>query len=56
MDDTLLLFSLKDQVKKFPKYVNSHHKNMKLTYQSDINNCLAILDVLVTLENTFCMY
>ena len=55
MDDTFLLFSAEDHVKKFHKYINSRHKNMTFTYETEANNRLAFLDVLVTRENnTFC--
>ena len=40
VDDTFVLFSSKDHVKKFEKFRNSRHKN----------NCLSFLDVLVTRE------
>ena len=54
MDDTFLLFSSRDHVLKFHKYINSRHKNMRFTYETEKNNSLAFLDVLVTRENTFC--
>ena len=54
MDDTFLLFSSIDHVKKFHKYINSRHKNMTFTYEIENNNSLAFLDVLITREETFC--
>ena len=54
MDDTFLLFSAEDHVKKFHKYINTRHTNMTFTYEVEKNNTLAFLDVLVTRENTFC--
>ena len=54
MDDTFLLFSSMEHVKKFHKYINSRHKNMTFTYEIEKNNSLAFLDVLITREETFC--
>ena len=53
MDDTFLLFSSADDVKKFEKYINSRHKNMSFTYEVENDNKLSFLDILVTRENTF---
>ena len=50
MDDTFVLFSSNDHVKKFHKYLNSRHENMTFTYEVEQNNCLPFLDVLVTRE------
>ena len=46
MDDTFLLFSASDHV--FHKYINSRHNNMTFTYETEKENKLAFLDVLVT--------
>ena len=55
MDDTFILFSSEDHVKKFHKYINSRHKNMVFTFEVEKNNSLAFLDVLITREETnFC--
>ena len=54
MDDTFLLFTSEDHVKKFHKYINSRHKNMTFTYEIEANNSLAFLDVLITREEGFC--
>ena len=50
MDDTFVLFSSDDNVKKFDKYLNSRHENMTFTYEEERDNCLSFLDVLVTRE------
>ena len=47
MDDTFLLFSSKDHIKKFFRYINSRHKNMSFTYEEENDNKLPFLDVLV---------
>ena len=48
MDDTFVLFSSEDHVKKFHKYLNSRHENMNFTFECEKNNCLPFLDVLVS--------
>ena len=53
MDDTFLLFSSENHVKKFHKYINTRHKNMTFTFEVEKNNSLAFLDVLVTRDVTF---
>ena len=53
MDDTFLLFSSENHVKKFHKYINTRHKNMTFTFEVEKNNKLAFLDVLVTRDVTF---
>ena len=50
MDDTFLLFSASDHVLKFHKYINSRHNNMTFTYETEKENKLAFLDVLVSRE------
>ena len=53
MDDTFLLFSSTEHIKKFFRYINSRHKNMSFTYEVEIDNKLPFLDILVTRENAF---
>ena len=50
MDDTFLLFSAKDHIKKFFRYINSRHKSMSFTYEEENDNKLPFLDVLVSRE------
>ena len=50
MDDTFLLFSNPEHVRKFFEYINSRHENMKFTYETENDNKLAFLDVLVSRE------
>ena len=50
IDDTFLLFSSLDHVKKFHKYLNSRHKNMSFTYEIEENSKLSFLDVSVSRE------
>ena len=51
MDDTFVLFSSSDHVNKFHKYLNSRHSNMTFTFETEQNNSLPFLDVLVTRES-----
>ena len=48
MDDTFLLFTSVDHVKKFFRYINSRHKNMSFTFEVEHEGKLAFLDVLIT--------
>ena len=45
IDDTFVLFSSYEDVKKFHKFLNSRHVNMKFTYETEVNNMLPFLDV-----------
>ena len=48
VDDTFLLFSSPKHVKKFHKYFNSRHPNIKFTFELEENNQMPFLDVLVS--------
>ena len=48
MDDTFVLFKCENDVKKFHKYIGSRHKNFSFTFESEHNDSLSFLDVLVT--------
>ena len=50
VDDTFLLFSSESHVKKFWRYLNSRHDNMNFTYESESDDKLPFLDVLVSRE------
>lgn len=50
IDDTFVLFSSSDHVKKFHKFLNSRHQNINFTYEVEKDNTLSFLDVLVTRE------
>ena len=51
MDDTFLLFSTRDHIKKFLRFINSRHKNMSFTYEVENNDKLPFLDILVIRED-----
>ena len=50
VNDTFVLFSSSDHVKKFHKYLNNRHENMTFVYEVEQNNCIPLLDVLITRE------
>lgn len=50
VDDIFLLFDKRDQVKKFLRYLNTRHKNIKFTYEEEENNTLSFLDIKITRE------
>ena len=54
VDDTFLLFKDSDHVDQFLDYLNLKHTNIKFTKESEQDNTLPFLDVLVTRKhNTF---
>ena len=50
VDDVFLLFDKRDQVKKFLRYMNSRHKNIKFTYEEEQNDSMSFLDIKITRE------
>ena len=50
VDDTFLLFSSQSHVKKFLRYMNTRHGNMNFTFETEVENRLPFLDVLVSRE------
>ena len=42
------MFEKQDQVKKFLKYMNSRHQNIKFTFEEEHNNKIAFLDISIT--------
>ena len=51
VDDTFLLFHHRDHAKKFLAYLNEKHSNIKFTMESEQQNSLSFLDVLVCRSN-----
>ena len=49
-DDTFLLFASESHVKKFHKYLNSRHGNITFTFETELDDKLPFLDVLVSRE------
>ena len=48
VDDVFLLFDNRDQVKKFLRYLNSRHRNIRFTYEEEQNDTLASFDIKIT--------
>ena len=51
VDDTFLIFQIKDLVEKFKNYLTKQHKNVKFTSETEENDSLSFLDITVTREN-----
>ena len=48
VDGIFLMSEKKDLVKKFLKYMNSRHQNIKFTFKEEHNNKISFLDISVT--------
>ena len=48
IDDMFLMFEKKDHVKRFLKYMNSRHQNIKFTFDEERNNNITFLDISIT--------
>ena len=48
IDDMFLMFEKKDHVKRFLKYMNSRHQNIKFTFDEEHNNNITFLDISIT--------
>ena len=56
VDDIFLLFKAKDHVKKFLRYRNSRHPNVKFTCEEENDDKISFLDISITrTENKFTM-
>ena len=56
VDDIFLLFKAKDHSKKFFRYMNSRHANIKFTCEELNDNKISFLDISITrTENKFTM-
>ena len=51
VDDTFVLFKHKNHVPLFLNYINSQHRNIKFTYETENNNSISFLDVKVERSN-----
>ena len=51
VDDVFLMFEKRNQVKKFLKYMNTRHNNIKFTLEEEENDSLSFLDIKITREN-----
>ena len=48
VDDIFVLFKSKDHLLLFAKYMNTRHKNLKFTFDFELNNSFSFLDVKIT--------
>ena len=51
VDDCLIIFSHPSHVPLFLQYINKQHENIQFTYESESNNSLPFLDILITHHN-----
>ena len=51
VDDTFVLFKSAEHALLFQEYLNSKHASIKFTVETESNNSLAFLDVLVTKQS-----
>ena len=47
VDDIFALFCSPYHLEKFTSYLNSKHKNIKLSYDTESSNSLPVLDILI---------
>ena len=48
VDNTFVLFKSKEHLKLFVSYINSKHKNIKFTFETEGSNNVSFLDVNIT--------
>ena len=53
VDDIFLMFEKKNHLKKFLKYMNSRHQNIKFTFEEEHDNKIAFLDISIELEMNY---
>ena len=51
VENICVLFKSKEHLKLFANYVNSKHKNIKFTFETEDSNSFSILDVKITRKN-----
>ena len=51
VDDIFVLFKSKEHLKLFVNYMNSKHKNIKFTFETEDSNNFPFLDVKITYKN-----
>ena len=52
VDDTFLLFASESHVKKFLRYMNTRHDNINFTFETEVDDGLSFLDVLVSRDGS----
>ena len=48
VDDIYLMFEKREHVKKFLRYMNSRHRNIKFTFEEEQDNKISFLDISIT--------
>ena len=48
VDDIFLMFQKKEHVKKFFRYMNSRHRNIKFTFEEEQDKKISFLDISIT--------
>ena len=48
VDDIFLMFEKKEHVRKFFRYMNSRHRNIKFTFEEEQDNKISFLDISIT--------
>ena len=48
VDDIFLIFDKKGHVKKFLKYMNTRHRNIKFTVEEEQDNKISFLEISIT--------
>ena len=51
VDDIFVLFKSKEHLKLFVNYMNSKHRNIKFTFQTEDSDNFSFLDVKITRQN-----
>ena len=51
VDDIFVMFKKKDRVKKFLRYINSRHCNIKFTCEEEKDNKISFLDISIRRNN-----
>ena len=51
MDDIFAMFKKRDHVKKFLRYIDSRHRNIKFTCEEEKNNKISFLDISISRNN-----
>ena len=51
VDNIFVLFKSKEHLKLFVNYIDSKHKNIKFTFETENSNNFSVLDVKITCQN-----
>ena len=51
VEDIFIMFKKKDHIKKFPRYINSCHRNIKFTREEEKDSKMSFLDISISGNN-----